>query len=343
MKTSLAQDATPQPATPDLGLDNQKVEAMSLPLAVSTLICTRNREDSIANAVRSVLACTYADMELIVVDQSTSDATKTALAPFLNDSRLRYIRSAMRGKSNALNVGIRAATHEIIVITDDDCEVEPNWPLAHAQVFRDNPEVAITYGNVLARAYDQSEGFTPVYVVKKDFLCRSVWQKLIARGIGANMAIRREAFLRVGGFDASLGPGGRFAACEDGDYTVRCLLAGYQVYETGGSTVMHYGFRTWEQGRQLTRDAFLGIGAAYIKPIKCGRLSVVPLLVFEFLRYALFPSLWATITFRKPTNWQRVHFFLRGMMRGLRVPADRATLLYRPESAAEPIPSAETL
>ena len=333
MTTSLAQAAA-QLASPALGLENQTAKLAELPVAVSVLICTRNRESSIAAAVGSVLACGYANIELVVVDQSTSDATQDALTAFRNDTRLHYIRSAMQGKSNALNVGVRAATHEIVAITDDDCEVEPDWLLAHIQLFQENPQLAITFGNVLAAEYDHTVGFTPVYVVEKNFLCRDMRGKRIARGIGANMAIRKEAFLRVGGFDASLGPGGRFVACEDGDYTVRCLLAGYQVYETVGSTVMHFGFRTWEQGRKLTRDAFFGIGAAYIKPIKCGRFSVISLLIYEFMRFALLPSLEATLKNKKPKNWNRVNFCLQGIVHGLRVPVDHTTLLYRPEREA---------
>ena len=261
---------------------------------------------------------------------------QTRVAPFLNDSRLRYLRTPTQGKCHALNIGIAAARNEIVVITDDDCEVLPDWSLAHVQAFHDNPRVAVTFGNVLALDYDTKAGFTPVYLRTNDFLCRNVWQKLYARGIGANMALSRKAWREIGGFDPELGPGGRFPACEDGDFAVRCLLAGHYVFETSHSTVTHFGFRTWDQGRQLTRDAFYGIGAAYIKPLKCGHLSVLPLLAYEFVRYALYPSLAATLGWRpgKPTNWQRVHFFMRGILRGLRVPVNRTNMTYLPRTNA---------
>lgn len=334
MKTTTAQTET-QHTLPALRNDNQTQAAAQneLPLTVSALICTRNRAGSIARAARSVLENADAQTELIIVDQSADEATAEALAPFRSDSRLRYLRVTTQGKSAAVNAGVAAAKNEIIVMTDDDCVALSGWAAAHAQVFRDNPQVACAFGNVLPPEYDAKDGFTPVYQIKQDSVCRSMNQKLRARGIGANMAIRRSVALRIGGFDTELGPGSQFRACEDGDFAARCLLAGFYLYETQGSAVIHYGFRTWAEGRQLTRDAFLGIGAAYIKPLKCGKFSVIPLLAYEFWTYALYPSLRATLTLRKPLNWQRVLCFLRGATRGLLAPVDRKTLLYRPKNS----------
>ena len=336
METTTAQAGAQATALPGLRDDNQTQEATgkieTLPLSVSALICTRNRPASIATAVRSVLTHADPNLELLVVDQSATEETARVLAPFLSDPRLRYIRTTTQGKSAAVNIGIEAARNEIIVMTDDDCEARPGWTAAHAAAFRDNPNVAVAYGNVLPPEFDAKEGFTPDYLIERDSVSRNIWHKLRARGIGANMAIRRDMARKLGGFDAELGPGSRFPACEDGDFAVRCLLSGYFAYETSGSAVTHHGFRTWEEGRQLTRDAFLGIGAAYVKPLKCGRMAVLPLLLYEFWAYALFPSLRATVTFRKPLNWQRVVHFLRGVAHGLRSPVDRKTLLYRPKN-----------
>ncbi len=331
MKTTTA-----QPPAQDETREHNSMQALAqkeLPLAVSALICTRNREGSILKAARSVLDNADASAELIVIDQSGSDRTEEALAPLMTDSRLRYIRTATQGKSAAVNLGIETAKNPIIVMTDDDCEALPDWADAHVRAFRENPKVAVAFGNVLPPEFDAKDGFTPVYQITQDSVCYNMNQKLRARGIGANMAIRRDVALALGGFDTELGPGARFRACEDGDFAARCLLAGHYAFETQASAVIHYGFRTWAEGRQLTRDAFLGIGAAYIKPLKCGKFAVVPLLAYEFWTYALYPSLRATLTLRKPLNWQRVIFFARGVVRGLAAPVDRKTLLYRPKNS----------
>ena len=335
MKTTTAPPHAQKDAMAERREDNliKTAPQNELPLSVSALICTRNRAGSIAVAVGSVLANTGGQMELIVVDQSPGEETAAALAPFLSDPRLRYIRTATVGLSIARNIALREARYSICAFTDDDCEALPGWAASHAQAFQDNPNVAVSYGNVIAAEYNSTAGFTQGYLIKQDFLGVTIRHKLKARGIGANMAIRRDMALQIGGFDTELGVGARLPSCEDGDFAVRCLLAGYYIYETQGSVVIHHGFRTWAEGRQLTRDAFVGIGAAYIKPLKCGKFDVLPLLAYEFWTYALRPSLQATLALRKPLNWQRVLCFLRGVARGLASPVDGKTLLYRPKNA----------
>jgi glycosyltransferase involved in cell wall biosynthesis len=295
---------------------------------VSVLVCTSGRGDSIVETVRSILLPESACCELIIIDQSDDDRTQDALVPFRQDTRLRYIRSNTKGKGVALNLGMQEARGDIVAITDDDCKVEPDWLNAHVAIYEKFPRVAVTYGNVIAEEYDSLEGYIPAYVVAQETHCTNLKQKLRARGIGANMAVRREVIQAVGGFDPELGPGGRFFACVDGDITVRCLLFGWELYETPHSTVLHYGFRTWEQSRPLTHRAFIGIGAAYIKPLRCGRREVIRLLLYEFIHYALMPSIVATVTFKKPTNWQRVFSFLRGVRQGWKSPIDCATMRY---------------
>lgn len=322
-----------QPLAPDATTE-QRIEKTSTkepdcPLTVTALVCTSGRGDSVVETVQSILRPDSPCCELIIIDQSDDERTAHALEPFQDDPRLRYIHTQTKGKGVALNLGMEEARGEIIAITDDDCKVDETWPLGLAEIFREHPQVGVVYGNVIAVEYDKEKGYIPAYQVRHETLCRNIWHKLKARGIGANMAVRRDVVQKLGGFDPELGPGGKFFACVDGDITVRCLLGGYHVFETTRSTVLHYGFRTWEQSRKLTHNAFIGIGAAYIKPLRCGRFEVVPLLLYEFLRYALFPSITATLTFQRPTNWQRVFSLLRGVVNGWRTPMDCDAIRYR--------------
>lgn len=304
------------------------------PLTVSVLICTSGRGAAAVETIQSILRSTEPFCELLVIDQSTDDRTEEALRSLLTDARLRYIRSATRGKGIALNIGLEEAKGEVIAITDDDCTVDADWPRGLVAVFEHYPQVAVVYGTVVAAEHDPEQGYIPAYTVQREVLCRSIRDKLTARGIGANMAVRKQAVRAIGGFDPELGPGGRFRACVDGDITVRALLAGYHTYETPRSTVLHYGFRTSQQGRQSTHSAFYGIGAAYVKPLRCGRSEVFSLLLYEFWHYALKPSLVATLRLRRPTHWQRVFSMLRGVAHGWRTPVDCTSLRYRPEEKA---------
>src|SRR5437762_4081211 len=103
---------------------------------VSAVICTRNRPDKIGNAVASVLASDYRSFELVVIDQSTTDATRTVLEPMAqNDPRLRYVHVDESGLSRAYNSAIRRTKGEIMAFTDDDCIVPATWLRAIVDAF----------------------------------------------------------------------------------------------------------------------------------------------------------------------------------------------------------------
>ena len=79
----------------------------------------------------------------------------------------------------------------------------------------------------------------------------------------------------------------------------------------------------------MTRGAWFGIGAAYVKPLKCGRWGALPVFLYEFLWGALLPFVWAMVTFRRHKGWLRVLSFLRGALQGWRAPVDPDKILYR--------------
>jgi len=308
----------------------EPVTSKSEGLSVSALICTADRPQGVVAAIESILRSRGDFVELIIVDQGHDEQSRHAIEPFLRDARVVYIRSATKGKGHALNIGIERAKSELVAITDDDCEVNEDWPNRLVAPMQNNPNVALTYGQVLAGEHDELAGFIPTYVFDEDRECRGLVGKVTARGIGANTALRRRAIQQLGGFDSELGPGGRFYACLDGDMTVRALLAGYTVYETTSATLIHHGFRTWAQGHRLAYRSFFGIAAAYAKPVRCGRMEVVPVLLVEFFRHALVPFARAAVTLRRPFGWQRVKGFCDGLWSGFTTPIDRQALTFRP-------------
>src|SRR5579872_4331938 len=95
--------------------------------AVSVIVSTRNREDQIVPCLQSVLANEGSDFELVVVDQSDSDASFRAASKEISDSRLRWITSPTRGLSRSRNIAVVAARAPILAFTDDDCRVPADW------------------------------------------------------------------------------------------------------------------------------------------------------------------------------------------------------------------------
>lgn len=92
---------------------------------VSAVIPTRNRPHLVTRAVRSALAQTYGDMDVIVVVDGPDDATEQALAG-ITDQRLRVIvLPEPQGAAGARNLGVQAAWGDWIALLDDDDEWLP--------------------------------------------------------------------------------------------------------------------------------------------------------------------------------------------------------------------------
>jgi glycosyltransferase involved in cell wall biosynthesis len=87
---------------------------------VSVVLPTRNREALVMRAIASVLAQTWDHLELIVVNDNSTDGTRAALAT-ITDPRLHVIhREVNKGAGAARNAGIAAATGELVAFQDDD-------------------------------------------------------------------------------------------------------------------------------------------------------------------------------------------------------------------------------
>jgi glycosyltransferase involved in cell wall biosynthesis len=290
------------------------------------------------DTVSSILANSYPNFELVVVDQNKDNETWEALRPFSADPRLRYLKSATIGKGYALNAGLRETKGTAVAITDDDCTVPPNWLETFASIFTAHPMVAVAFCCVEAGEHDRTAGFVPDYVRTGDRMLTTMHDARLVRGLGAGMAVRRSMIEEIGKFDPMLGPGSRFLDCDDRDIAMRALLAHYHVYETSTIAVKHFGFRTWQQGRQLTHRNFLGIGAAYSKFVKCGRIELMYIPAYEFAKYALWPPVRDLVHLRQPSGMVRITAFMKGFIEGLRTPLDRATMTFVEGQRIDPVP-----
>jgi glycosyltransferase involved in cell wall biosynthesis len=306
------------------------------PQPLTVVIATRNRgigaACTIASIIRTEPAEVAAGLELIVVDQSDDDTTECAVTPYLQLAHVRYLRTASRGLGMARNVGVAAARGEWIAFTDDDCTPGPDWLAGLRRGLDLDARVGVVFGNVLEGPHDRDVVFVPSYVRKGSFLARSLADKHHVEGIGACMALRKSAWSSLGGFDPLLGAGSRFHAAEELDFVIRALDAGYWVYETASAEVVHTGFRPNGQKSALAYAYCFGIGAVYLKHLKCGHWKVlVPLAQLAF-RWALRQPVVQYGT--PPDRWPRLRGALEGAVAGCRTPVDRAALLYRPRAEA---------
>lgn len=217
---------------------------------VSLVICTRDRPKQLVNCLRSLQKLSQPLHEIIVVDNApTSEATRELVDQF---PEVRYVLEPRPGLSVARNTGVRYSGGEIIVFTDDDVEVHPDWIIRLQQSFS-NPQVMAVTGLVLpAELATDSQiifekefsglhrGYCPLTFDAQFFnqtknIGVPVWQI----GAGANMALRREAFNQVGYFDERLGAGAS-GCSEDSEFWYRILAEGWLCLYEPAAVVYHY-------------------------------------------------------------------------------------------------------
>lgn len=298
------------------------------PPTISVVICTSDRGTQIISAVESILANDHPAFELMVIDQSKDKTTAHALQPFAHDRRFRYIPVRFRGWARGHNLGLRLARSPIIAITDDDCWVPSDWLRTIERELQSEPQAAVLYCNVLPGPHDARAGFVPGYQCSRRIVVNTLRDKWYLRGIGAGMAIHRDRVLAMGGFDEALGPGATFKSAADVDIAIRAILFGWSVIGTPATYVIHYGFRTWKEGRHLTARNWEGLGATFIKPLKAGYYQAGILIWYE-LRPVLLEPLLPLLRLKRPHGLGRFVAFMRGCLRGFAHPIDRKYLMYQ--------------
>jgi GT2 family glycosyltransferase len=276
---------------------------------LTALVCTKGRLE----LLRACLASLEADLpeggELLVVvhgDAAAAEEVRALGVP------ARVLHEDRRGKSRQLNVGIAAARHDVVVLTDDDCRVQTGWLAAMAAPFVD-PSMGATFGFVRGlsgvRGADlQPEAPGPAPEV--------TWRY----ANGAAMAVRRGAIHAIGGFDERLGPGAPLHG-EEHDVVLRLQEAGWAVAVADAPPVGHVEWRSDEETRQnllvYSHGAGAFVGAALRRaPRRWARLWL------RRTRYQL--GLWRHgrvegAWFGPATTWA----YVTGVVRGLRLRPER--------------------
>ena len=116
---------------------------------ISVVMPTHNRASVLPRAIDSVLAQSHERLELIVVDDASSDETPDVIGGFA-DPRVRSLRmSAASGGSGARNAGLDAARGDVIAYLDDDNEMDPSWLRTVAWAFEHHPRAEVAYGALI--------------------------------------------------------------------------------------------------------------------------------------------------------------------------------------------------
>jgi GT2 family glycosyltransferase len=237
---------------------------------ISLVICTRNRADRLADFFFGLSQIKYPDWELILVDNNSDDATWEKIGEFIStlDMRAVRIKEFAIGSSNAKNAGVKASAGAILVFTDDDCYPSRDWLLEIAKSFEDE-QVGFVGGKVIL--HDPLDAPITIQLRDDEKLFRAFSYVYPGEIHGANMAIRREAFDQIKGFDPLLGAG-RTLCAEDVDALNRVAAAGWKGRYVPTAVVSHHHRRKVKDAHKLKADYAMGRGALLVKVILAGSL-----------------------------------------------------------------------
>ena len=216
---------------------------------VSVIVCTRERPETLARCLDSILRLDPPPHEILVVDNApTSDRTWQLVSELPG---IRYVTATEPGLSIARNVGIAHSTGDLLAFTDDDVVVHPAWLARLRQAFAD-PEIMAVTGQVLPGRLDTEaqvlfelhwgfgRGYYPIIFNQRYMKRHRRWGVPVwGIGAGANMAIRRRVVGLLGGFDERLGAGAS-GCSEDSEYWYRILANGWKCRYEPTAVVHHY-------------------------------------------------------------------------------------------------------
>ena len=201
--------------------------------SVSIVVAVHNGEATIARCIDSLLRLEKCAPEIVVVDNGSTDGTRSHLERF--GARIRVIAESKRGPAAARNAGIRAATSDYIAFTDSDCIAGPEWlsnlirPLA-------DPTVGVAGGRV--------ESIEPCNRIER-FGDRihdhraAIEQFESPYAMSGNWASPKSVLLEAGLFDETLLRG------SDVDLSWRIRSLGYRLVYVDEAVVQHRNESTW--------------------------------------------------------------------------------------------------
>ncbi|MGB0205640.1 MAG: glycosyltransferase [Neptuniibacter sp.] len=199
--------------------------------SVSVLIPAWNEEVGIIKTVNSVLDTKYPALEIIVINDGSTDQTDTLMKKFLRDFKrpestevsIKYFSLENGGKARALNFALEHASGEIIITIDADSLMHPE-SIKNMVPFFSDPEVAAVAGNVTIGNREKPIGLIQQLEYLYGFFFKradSIFNSVYIIG-GAAAAYRKDILKKAGGFNHQI-------ITEDIEISTRLLKLGYKT------------------------------------------------------------------------------------------------------------------
>jgi glycosyltransferase involved in cell wall biosynthesis len=221
-----------------------------MPLVTAAII-TYDRARYLPDAIESVLGQRFRDLELIVVDDGSTDDTADVVAPYLD--RIRYVRQEHQGRAEARNAAVRHAQGELIAFCDSDDRWYPNRLERQLDALDGRPEVGMVHGQVelvdaaLHPLPDETAAHRELFSAAHRGEVSYASYACNCRCLSSTILVRREVFDTVGLYDCEL-------AIEDYDFYLRLLLDFEVLFLDGPPLALH------RVHSENTTDYELGVG-----------------------------------------------------------------------------------
>lgn len=244
-----------------LGISTSSTES-ELPTC-SVVVCTRDRVYDLRQCLEALCASKPKGSEIVVVDNASPDDGTAKLA---TEYPVRYVREEHQGLNWARGRGAKEAQGEVVIYTDDDVIVDPNWIDAMRKPFAD-PDIAAVTGLILPRELE-----TPAqeYFENHFSFCLG-FKRRVSKipdimpvmngdvGVGASMAIRRRIINELGLFDIEMDCGTIARSGGDTHAFYLLLSHGYRILYNPEAVCWH---RHRREISELKRTLF-GYGTGF--------------------------------------------------------------------------------
>ncbi len=199
---------------------------------VSVIIPTFNRSTLLLRAVDSLLNQSYKSMEIIIVDDGSTDNSRDVLDPLINSNRIKYIYQKNQGVSSARNIGVQNSFGTWVAFLDSDDEWLKDKLAKQMIFFKSNPNLKIVYTDEVwikngvrinqSKHHQKCGGYIFAECLKQCLIGPS------------SVVIKKDLFLELNGFDIN------YPVCEDYDLWLK-ISSRYEIGFINETLVTKYG------------------------------------------------------------------------------------------------------